>query len=458
MTTINHPLAVLVAALNRRDVGAIGAEIDRLLAEAPALDTHWLTIARVARANGEAGQMCDAILRFSQDAPDRYAVAAAILAEGGRFDAAMKLAAAMPPSATRWHLLGTLHAQIGDDVPAIEALRQALALDPTSGPTWLALSAMKKFTAGDADIAAMTSAARPGDAPMLHAISKAFDDIGAHDRAFAAVAAANAAQPRPAPGDGVAARIVADFAQTIPDAPGGASRAIFVMGLPRSGTTLVEQILAAHSGVDGGGELNLFSIAAAAVPGPTARDALAYRKTNGNWVAVRDRYHQLIDVRFGGKGRIVDKSLGHGRLLGLIASIFPDAPLIWVRRDPLDTAWSCYRTYFAEGLDWSRDLSTIAEQFNESNALLRHWQSVLGSRLHVIDYHDLVDDFDGETARLLAHCGLPPEPKLVDFHLLRRPVITASVNQVRRSLNRDGIGSSAPYRQMLAAFTGRYRG
>jgi hypothetical protein len=234
------------------------------------------------------------------------------------------------------------------------------------------------------------------------------------------------------------------------------NRTIFVTGPPRSGTTLVQQILTSHSAVGDGGELSGLSILAREVGGASHAALSRYVELQGPVSAAR-LWHRWLDERFATSGRIVDKSIDSSRFLGLVATLLPDAPLIWTTRDPLDRAWSCFRTNFSSGaLPWSYELRDIATHFRLEERLLAQWQQLLGDRLLVVPYESLVAEPKSWIRRLLAHCGLSEEPQVFAAHEQSRIVTTASVMQVRRPINRDGVGSSEPYREFLEPFVRAY--
>jgi hypothetical protein len=159
----------------------------------------------------------------------------------------------------------------------------------------------------------------------------------------------------------------------------------------------------------------------------------------------------------GPAGRIVDKTIDASRYFGLIASALPDAPLIWMRRDPLDCAWSCFRTFFIHGVGWSYDLADIARHFMLEDALLAFWKERLGDRLLVVPYAELIGAPERWTRRLLDHCGLAEEAGAFEPHRTDRVVATASSFQVRRPINRDGLNVAEPYRSHLQPFIAAYR-
>jgi hypothetical protein len=152
----------------------------------------------------------------------------------------------------------------------------------------------------------------------------------------------------------------------------------------------------------------------------------------------------------------VDKSLTTSRLLGLAATLLPQAPLIWLTRDPLDCAWSCFRTFFVGSMPWSHDLEDMAEHFRIEDELLRKWRDILGERLLVVPYESLVADPQPWIRRILSHCGLAEEPQVFAPHESARMVKTASMMQVRQPITRTAIGSAKPYREFLEPFAKAY--
>jgi hypothetical protein len=295
-----------------------------------------------------------------------------------------------------------------------------------------------------------------------HAIGKLLHDRGRHDEAFAAFAEAGriGAEMVGYDADTDRANAVAALEGAASDAIAkiGASmtlrsqRPIFVTGLPRSGTTLVEQVLASHSAVCGGDELGFFHPLIEQIGGASVAALDRWISAGNEPSRLTERYLDLIAQRFGPEGRVVDKTLEASRYLGLVATLFPDAPIVWVRRDPLDCAFSNFRTDFGTRLPWSNDLEAMATHFRLEQALYECWTRILGPRLHTIVYEDLATHPDREIPRLLEHCGLAMETAALRPEHTDRAVTTMSAVQVRRPISTEGIGSAQPYATALTPF------
>lgn len=468
-----------VAALQRSDRAAALAIVKQLLAQREPLGDQWRSVAQFAAISAEWGTALAAMERYVARAPQdpgRQLARAEILAQSGQLPEAVDIIARVvelhPQDGALWHFLGTAHNQLGDIGQSVDCFERALALLPPSGPTWLGWANVQDFRA-DAraidrirDAVSKTETAPPETrAPILFGLGIACDALGHVSEAFDAFAQGAAlvrtVRRHSAAADRAAgAAIMQAYPQPGVDTQSGGERSILVTGLPRSGTTLVEQILVSHSAVTEGGEINLFGIAAEHVGGPfapVARAALANGATPfAAWQPFVTHYEHLLAERFGPDGRIVDKSLNISRFAGMVALALPQSPLIWLRRDPLDTAWSCFRTYFATGLAWSFDLNDMAEHFAMEDALYHHWRDVVGLPILEVPYREIVAAPETWIDRILAHCGLPFEPGVHQFHQTRRAVATSSVNQVRRPIYSSAVGSSAEYRAHLDGFVEAY--
>ncbi|MCD2325222.1 sulfotransferase [Sphingomonas sp. IC-56] len=468
-------LQQLKQALAQRRRHEVDSLIARLLSIDAPLGAQWRGLAEVSRRNGALAntRAClDRLVRQSAGAAQARFERAAVLAQIGDFADARHALAALPAGfpdpATRAHFAGTLALNIGDLEEARTLFRTVLDTRPTSGQTWLSLAeAMRRTDPAewapavlDAQ-ATMRSAPATEQAPFLYALGAAQHALGDHDAAFAAFSGGAEIVRKLRPYDAEADRRSVAQARTLRSIKQRVNlptdRPIFVFGPPRSGTTLVEQILSSHSAVAGGGEIQLFDILAGEIGGVSAAHFEAARAAPGLDVLAHD-YLGLLAARFGASGRVVDKTLNATRYAGLISAILPDAPLVWVRRDPLDNAWSCYRTFFSEGVAWSWDQDSLARHLVLEREMLDFWRDLLGDRLLVVEYEELVGEPHAAITALLAHCGLPPEPAVFTPHKTERAVITASVAQVREPINRKAVGAAEPYRRHLQPFLDAYKG
>jgi len=483
LTAVLHLVEQLQPALERRERAKIADVVGQLVAQRAPMGDQWRSLAKVAAEIGELSLSREAIDLFveaSGSDPATQYHKALLLAETGDLRNSEAILRALPddvPSPVAMAFSrGTTSLLLGETDDARLHLERVAGMQPASGSTWLAL-AMAADLAREPALADRIVAAERGMARSIpteraayfYALGKVWAARNEHALAFAAFARGagllksivaydrerDRTEAREA-ARGYSAEAIAAIAsrQREPTA-----RSIFVTGLPRSGTTLVEQILTSHSEVGDGAEINRLELLAMEVGGRS--HAALSRYVDGHGVAPAARlWRHWLDERFPGPGRIVDKTtVNTGRFLGLAAALLPEAPLIWVTRDPLDRAWSCFRTYFIWGnMPWSYDLEDMACHFRLQDQLLEQWQQILGDRLLVVPLEALIDDPDGWIRRIVAHCGLPEEPQVFAPHENRRPVTTASMLQVRRPINREGIGSAEPYRQFLEPFIEAYHG
>ena len=398
------------------------------------------------------------------------------------------------------HFRAMTATQQGNFAKAEVLLRQALAISPAP-VQWLALSVAKKFKAGDSDIAHMEAIMpRVSNAPpaikaqLLYALGKAYDDAKETDKAVRAYAS-GAALMRQAGGapDGRAwnafisyllSQYSADNLARLKPSGADGHRMLFVTGFPRSGTTLVEQILTSHSSVSGGAELNLVPVALTPVGDPefdasrayslnqarseTAsgnfgfEDAMAYQSrsiSDDPWGDIGRDYLHMADERFGSEGRAVDKTLNLGSFMGLLLHSLPNAKVFWLRRRPEDCALSNYRLYSQLGtLPWTYSATDIAEFFKAEDRLYAHWTQMFPDRIMTVPYEELVSDPQTWIRKILAHAGLPEEPQVFEPHKSKRAVTTASMAQVRAPISTSRIGAAEAYKDFTEEFRRAYYG
>lgn len=414
------------------------------------------------RANaGSAAARFDQALIYTQSARPRRALA--ILDSIGN---------ELPDRASCAYLRGTIALNLGEREMAREALLEANDARPSSGQILQTLTMIGSMASeplvADRILAAeqpMQGADAADRAPYLYALGKTLDDLGEVERSFAAFEAGAALVARERPYDAALDRqnaVEATLgwnAESIAKVSGGISvptdRPIIVTGLPRSGSTLVEQILVSHSAVADGDELARFALVTAEVGGTTAAALAEYAGHHAPVTASRF-YQHLLAQRFGKDGRIVDKTLEASRYLGTLAALMPEAPILWMRRDPLDNAWSCFHTWFLAGLPWSWAQEALAYHLALEDALLKQWQAILGRRIFVVHYEKLVTEKETMIPQILAHCGLAVEPQVFSPEQTKRLVTTASMTQVRAPINDRAVHSAQRYRKHLQPFIDAY--
>jgi hypothetical protein len=229
---------------------------------------------------------------------------------------------------------------------------------------------------------------------------------------------------------------------------------VFVVGMPRSGTTLVEQILASHRDVHGAGEIYDFELAVADLGGMAAlalhRPEIVAQMSGEEFRRLGTNYLQRIQAAAPSARRIVNKMTENFRFAGLIALALPNARIIHVRRDPVDTCVSCFSPLFMENLLYTYDLSELGRYYRAYEASVNHWRDVLPQGVMIdVQYEDVVADLEGQGRRILDHCGLEWDARCLDFHRNERSVRTASVAQVRRPLYKSSVGRWRRYEAFL---------
>ena len=338
---------------------------------------------------------------------------------------------------------------------AIAAMSKGLELRPNDTGAHRLLSAMKKYAPDDPQIAKMqrmlTSVpSNSQEAVQLHfALGKAHDDFGETDTAFKHFQAGNRIR-REALGD-ISERNRAQFEQVkalfeggaIPvakEAAPGSQRMVFIVGMPRSGTTLVEQILASHSKVHGAGELDFLQrgVLQFLEEGHAVGDTAALATLHAGYMKAIGELG--IDAPV-----VVDKMPSNFRWTGFVLAAFPGATVIHTRRDPVAVCWSIYRHYFpAAGMDFSWDTKDLGAFHRLHDEYMAFWNETFPGQIIDLDYETLTENQESETRRLLAACGLEFEEACLKFHETERAVSTASLDQVRKPIYR---GSSAAWRK-----------
>lgn len=359
--------------------------------------------------------------------------------------------------------LGSLAAREGRFAEAEVLFNRAQEIDPTAPDVWVGLVGLKKMTPADAAVwlkgaqASADSAPEPlSEARIRYAIGKCYDDVGDFTRAFSSYRRANELMKTGAlayDGD-PRKRLVDDMIrvytrEALSDLQRGASHPtvpVFVVGMPRSGTSLVEQIVASHPAARGAGELRFWGQAfrkhattlSQRLPDQALRKRLA------------EDYLRTLARGATGASRVVDKSPFNSDYLGVIHLALPDARVIYVQRDPLDTCLSCYFQDFPPALNFTLDLSDLVRYYREHRRLMEHWRAALPSgTLLDVPYEELIADQEGWTRRIVQFLGLPWDERCLNFQSTDRNVLTASYWQVRQKLYRSSIGRWRNYEKFI---------
>lgn len=347
--------------------------------------------------------------------------------------------------------LGLVWAARGDRTRAASNFERALACQPAHGAAWRDLAALEHEPAAaralaerlEAALAALPDTA-PARVPMGFALGRLADLLGDYEQAFAAFAAANAMRRANTPYDGAAqARFIDSLMQVFDDAffasqtepASDSERPLFIVGLPRSGTSLVEQILASHPQIHGAGELTFFPERVARLPAMLGSKRPFPQCVTSDCAALAPLaadYLALLEARGGNARRVTDKMPYNFLYLGLIAALFPRARVIHCRRDAMATCFSLFIHDLAGSHPYAYALEDLAGAYAGYERLMAHWRHCLPLAMLEIDYEALVDDPDAGARALVEFSGLPFDAACLDFHHNPRAVTTASQWQVRQ--------------------------
>jgi len=445
----------------------------RALELAPAFHAARSNLALVLHRQNRTEEALDELAKLSVVDPDNPGYAnlkAAALGRIGEFEEAIALYEMLLQRGSKhpkvWMSYGHALKTVGRQEESIEAYRRAVALQPALGEVWWSLANLKTVRFSDADVASMEAALTGSNLAIedrFHlefALGKAYEDRKDPARSFGHYASGNAlrrAQLRYDPDEisGQVDRAIETFTSQF-----FASRAaygcdapdpIFILGMPRAGSTLIEQILSSHSQVEGTMELpDIPALANQIQEGgasyPEALVTLSAEETRRLGQSYLDRTHIQ---RKEGKPFFIDKLPNNWLHIGFIHLILPNAKIIDARRHPLDCCFSNFKQHFARGQGFSYGLEDVGRYYVDYVRLAAHFDAVLPVRVHRVIHERLLDDPEGEISALLQALDLPFEDACLNFHHNKRAVRTASSEQVRRPINREGVGQWLPYEPWL---------
>ncbi|MDP9199921.1 MAG: sulfotransferase [Pseudomonadota bacterium] len=462
-------------AMNAEQYGQAEQLLKRAVEIAPDFLAAWVDLSRAQLERQDLPAAQASIERAAELSPHSGNVrihVANVQARSGLHDQAIETyrrAIELNPELPAGYLgIGNVLKTVGRQAEAIDAYRRATVLRPESSEAWWSLSNLKTFRFEDSEIEAMT---RQLEAPALtdesrvqfsFALAKASEDRGDYARAFELYGGGNRTRRAMENYDPVQTEVINDRIMKVFDAEflarctgrGHPDRApIFVVGLPRSGSTLIEQILASHSEVDATHELPEVGRLIQRM-NRDRKDRVVYpeavRDFNDEaWAAFGRSYIEQTRQYRRDAPRFIDKNPNNFANIGLLSLALPNARFINTRRHPLDTCLSCYKQLFARGQPFTYDLLELGEYYLQYVRMMKHWHSVLPGRVLDLQYESVVADQEAETRRLLEFCGLPWEDACLRYYETERAIRTASSEQVRRPIYTDSVGLWRNYQQEL---------
>lgn len=448
----------------------------RALALMPDLPTACAGMAYALAALGQYREG-EAIARKAQSLGDGSVdilctLARTLIAQDRLEEAEQSLNAALmqDPQSAEANILQANLRKVRGEMGEAEATYREVLERMADAPAWTQLAQMKKFREHDEDIKrmeaqlALTETSSPSvRSDLLFALAKAYDDLGDAERAFSYLEEANRLQrplfdydPQP---DEARMKRIADlftpeFINKFPDGGQKEVKAIFVVSMPRSGSTLMEQMLSSHQQVNGGGEIEHFARVATELslkwgadpnfPNLDATAAAADLREAGR------RYGELTTSLRLFQTWFTDKSLANFQYIGLIQMMLPDARVIHMRRHPLATALGIYRQRFARGIAYSYDFDHIARYYRAYSQMMAHWRRTCPDAFIEVFYEALVANPEHELRRILDYLDIPFDPAVLEYYRSERPVRTASLVQVREPLSTAGVERHKRYRKHLA--------
>ena len=461
-----HNLGVLAQQTSR--YGLAEDLIGRAIALNDEIAQLHLSLAKALRSQGKLDGAVSSIRRAIALQPElaqahcELSVVLILLGRSEGARASVKRAIELGPDrAESWIQLGDVHQTFGEMDMARAAFLRALELDPRSAVAVHLLSELLSPDKASAEnqavrehvsrLARSLGQIRPAVRDRaLFAMSKVLEDQGDYDGAFAAMARANTL---------VRARLSFDIAkeerrleavarvfdkpllERLKDSGCDSDRPIFIVGMPRSGTTLVEQIISAHPQVFGAGELLNLPQAIAPRGGGSAYPGWARAMRGDDGLALAQAYLASLPPPPSGEVRVTDKMFANFEHLGLIHLFLPNARIIHCRRDPRDACLSCFAARFSQGQSFTFNLIELGRYWRAYDRLMAHWRAVLPpGRMLEVPYEDVVGDVDTWARRLIAHCGLEWDDACLRFYESDRPVHTASLVQVRRPIYASSVG------------------
>ncbi|MEA3043640.1 MAG: hypothetical protein QOH47_1478 [Sphingomonadales bacterium] len=443
----------------------------RALALAPAFTPARANLATVLYKQNRPAEAIAELDRLQDSDASNQNLKAAALGRIGSFEEAIliyeQVLTKVPNQPKVWMSYGHALKTVGRLDDGIAAYRRALALAPGLGEVWWSLANLKTIRFGDEDVAAMEAAlgapdlAREDRYHLRFALGRAYEERGQHAESFAHYAEGNRLRGEAIGfrGDEVGALVdrskrlfTADFFAARAGQGCAAADPIFILGMPRAGSTLVEQILASHPKVEGTMELPDIPALARRLGKAGEEDypACLAALDPAALGALGEEYLERTRIqRKTGRPFFIDKMPNNWAHVGLIRLILPNARIIDARRHPLDCCFSNFKQHYARGQGFSYSLTDMGRYYADYVDLMGHFAAAMPDPPHLLIHERLIEDPEGEVRALLEFLGLAFDPACLRFHENERAVRTASSEQVRRPINRDGLGQWRPYEAWL---------
>lgn len=420
----------------------------------------------------EAEALCEKAVKSAPDNPLPKMNLALLLVQQGRQEAATAQYQALlqvhPEFAPGYNNYGVFLLQVGRVEEAKSVFERGIAVQPAFGEMHFLLANIRAYEAGSAHLLQMKTLITLPDLPQRDrmylgfALGTACEKAKRYEDAFRYFRLGNRIRRNDYP-DHTTQRDKDFFARirevfsaqaiaTLADSGCKDATPIFILGMPRSGTTLVEQVLASHTKVAGAGELPTLE---AAVNREAFRLTGKYYPeyvpdiTPENLGELAGFYLRELRMHGGDVAYVTDKMPGNFRFVGLIRMLFPRARIIYCKRDPAENCWSIFKMYFAETQPYAYDLGEVAPYYREHETLMAHWLAHFPDAIHTVLYEEFVTDTEAQARRLLAFCGLPWEAQCLNFHQTSREVKTASFSQVRRPIYKTSLARTEAYGELL---------
>jgi predicted Zn-dependent protease len=479
-----------VAGRLRRYADAVTL-LERCLELSPSFDAARQNYAVALHRQGKAAAAVSQIERLLAKEPRNPGyrnLHAAILANLGDFAESIEVYEAVleefPQQPKIWMSYGHSLKTAGRLSDAVTAYRRSIAMEPTLGEAYWSLANLKTFRFSTEDVAAMRRALAQADLgdddrlPFEFSLGKALEDAGEYEESFGHYALGNAMRKKLHPYEAQdntkfvrrsKAHFTADFFAARAGSGAQARDPIFIVGLPRAGSTLIEQILASHSQVEGTAELPDLPRIAMEIYRDNASDGGGFAPAVAQLSldelrALGERYlSETRTQRKTDRPFFIDKMPNNHLYVGLIQLLMPNAKIIDARRHPLGCCFSGFKQHFARGQNFCYSLEDIGGYYRDYVELMAHIDTVLPGRVHRVFYESMIDDTESEVRRLLDYCGLPFEEACLKFYENERAVRTASSEQVRQPIFRGGVDQwrhfepwLKPLKQALGEVLDRY--